>query len=67
MKRREKTRKIKADRFETENTDFHSRVRDEFLKIADENKKRFLVLNSTLSVEILLASTIECLKERGLI
>ncbi len=39
------------DRIENNDLDFHKRVREGFLKIADQNKKRFLILNAFEPVE----------------
>jgi dTMP kinase len=65
--KREVARKVKPDRFEQEESDFHQRVRQEFLKIADENKNRYLVLDSTEKPDALLKKIIDCLKTRGLL
>jgi dTMP kinase len=41
----------KYDRLEAEESDFHSRVRAAFLRLADEEPRRFLVLPATDSIE----------------
>ncbi len=39
------------DRLETENIEFHQRIRDCFLKIARENPQRFIVIDATQTEE----------------
>ncbi|MDQ1598342.1 MAG: dTMP kinase [Microbacteriaceae bacterium] len=41
----------KYDRLEAEESEFHSRVRGAFLRLADEDPQRFLVLPATDSIE----------------
>ena len=43
----ERIKNRKLDRFETENAEFHSRVRQEYLKIAEAEKNRFTVIHAT--------------------
>jgi dTMP kinase len=41
----------KSDRFETENTNFHQRVREGYLKLAAEEPKRWMVIDAGKSQE----------------
>jgi dTMP kinase len=38
------------DRFEKQDYEFHQRVRDMYLKIANENKDRFYIIDSTKNI-----------------
>ncbi len=46
-------RGVGGDRMEAENTDYHERVRDGYLKLAHRARKRIRVLDGTLPVEAL--------------
>ena len=48
---RSRKNKTKADRLESEGIQFQNRVRQGYLKIADEEKERIVVVNGHLSVE----------------
>jgi len=52
------------DRFESEQVEFHQRVRDSYLQQARENHDSWLVLNADLSAEELLRLTLERLREK---
>lgn len=41
------------DRIENNDLSFHKRVREGYLKIADKNKKRFLILNAMETIEVI--------------
>lgn len=43
----------KLDRIETNGIDFHLKVREGFLKIAQKNKKRVLILNALEPIEVI--------------
>jgi dTMP kinase len=64
FKRREKR---KSDRLEKEAVEFHQAVRDGYLQLAKKEKKRFLILNGELSVEVLVKQLLEYLKSRSLL
>ncbi len=52
MKRKSKDEKLKnLDRIESKGEEYHRRVRDGYLKLAKENKKRIVVIDATQSVE----------------
>lgn len=59
-----KRRKRKADRLEAEKRAFFNRVRNGFLAIARENKKRMVVINGRPGSEIVFEEVILCLKQK---
>ena len=60
----------KQDRFEQEETAFHRRVREGYLKIASNDSQRWLVIDATQSkeriAEIIWRRVSQLLSERGL-
>ena len=44
------------DRLEAEKTEFHSRVRDAYLRLADAEPERFLVLDAAASADEIAAA-----------
>ncbi len=63
--RREKTTGVQADRIEKEAFDFHERVRQSFLKQAQADKSRWIVLNAEKTLEQLMLELTYELKEKG--
>ena len=61
---REKKLNIEADRIESENREFHEKVRQGFLKAAAENPKDWLVLDASQTVEKLYEDLHSELKKR---
>lgn len=61
---REKALGVEADRIESENRDFHQRVRDGFLKVAKQDPGRWLVLDASFSAEELFKQLLTELKKR---
>ena len=57
-----KRRVQKADRLESENTEFHNRVRNGYLVIAEEGKNRVKVINASGSVEGIHKEIVEILE-----
>ena len=55
------------DRIEKENIEFHQKLREGFLKLADENKDIFCVIDGKLNVEDIFDKILEILKERKII
>lgn len=53
-----------ADRFEIQDRRFHQRVREYYLKLAETDKDRWIVLNALLSPEELTELTLSELKKR---
>lgn len=53
----------KKDRIEKSELNFHIKVREGFLKIAEANKKRFLILNALEPIEIIHQKIIEDFKK----
>lgn len=62
-KHRQDTTGVGEDRIEAEKDDFHSRVRDGFLKLAKQNPKQWFVLSAELSTEKMLEQVVQRLKE----
>lgn len=58
---------IDKDRFEKEESDFHTRVRNAYLELSDQNKEKWIVLNATLSREELKKQFVSELKSRGIL
>lgn len=58
--------KIK-DRFEGENISFHKRIREGFLKISEENKKRVILIDANKNKREVFENILECLKKKSLI
>lgn len=58
--------KIK-DRFEEEEISFHKRIREGFLKIAQEERERFCVLDGKGEKKEIFEKILKCLKEKSLI
>ncbi len=56
------TERGNQDRFEKETFDFHQKVRDGYLKIADKNKKRIMVVDSNQSIARVQADIMEKLE-----
>jgi len=54
----------KKDRIEKEDTDFHKRLREGFLKIAEENKKLFHIIDGTKKPDEIFNEIIQVLKTR---
>jgi dTMP kinase len=54
------------DRIEKESLEFHKKLREGFLKIAQENKDRFFVIDGTKSQDEIFRKVIEVLEERAL-
>ncbi len=65
LKRIQKTRE--KDRIEKEELDFHKKLREGFLKIAQEEKDRIIVLNGLEPPEKIFSQIIEILKNRNII
>ena len=65
LKRIQKTRE--KDRIEKEEIDFHKKLREGFLKIAEEEKDRIVVLNGLEPPEKIFSKVIEILKNRNII
>lgn len=55
------------DRFEGEDISFHKRIREGFLKISKENKKRVILINAKKSKREIFENILECLKKKSLI
>lgn len=55
------------DRFEEEESSFHRRIREGFLKIAREERKRFFVIDGKGNKREIFEKIIKCLKEKSLI
>lgn len=55
------------DRFEEEESSFHRRIREGFLKIAEEERKRFFVIDGKGNKREIFEKIIKCLKEKSLI
>ena len=51
-------------RFEADTIQFHSRVRDGFLKLAADDSSRFSIIDASQSVDKVASETIELLKKR---
>lgn len=67
LQRMEKERKNQRDRFELEERDFHQRVRDYYLKIAQSNPKNWLVVDACQAPEQILKKIIKDLENRNLL
>lgn len=63
--RRRKARGEEEDRLESEAADFHQRVRDYYLKLAEEDPKTWVVLNAEKPVDDLFETLLKELSERG--
>ncbi len=55
------------DRIESESRDFHEKLREGFLKIAEENPDRIVVVSGEQPVEIVFSQILDTLKERNLL
>lgn len=55
------------DRFEGEDISFHKRIREGFLKILEENKKRVILIDANKSIREVFENILECLKKKSLI
>lgn len=53
------------DRIESEQDDFHQRVRNEFIELAKKDNQRWLVLRASESSQEMLEKVIQKLKEKG--
>lgn len=67
LERTQKTSKENAshgemDRIESEGLDFHTLVRNGFLRLAEENKKRIVVIDANQSKDKVFAQTLEIIK-----
>lgn len=51
--------RTRYDRLEAEKAEFHARVRGAYLKLAEDEPERFLVLDATLPVDVLAAAVRE--------
>jgi len=60
----ERIRERRKDRLERENSDFHKRVREGFLKIAEKERDRIVVIDGTKSPEEVFKEILKALKER---
>ena len=65
LKRIRQTRQV--DRIEDEDIQFHKRLREGFLKIAENEKDRIVVLDGMKSPENVFAKIVEILKNRNII
>lgn len=61
LKRRKKSG---FDRIEEEKIDFHKKVRQAFLKIAEKNKKRIQIINAELSAESVFEQTFKIIYDQ---
>ncbi|WP_457640631.1 dTMP kinase [Persephonella sp.] len=57
----------KKDRIEQEHTDFHKKLREGFLKIAEEKKNRIVVIDGLKDENIIFNEILEILKKRDII
>lgn len=55
------------DRIESENIDFHNRVRKGFLEIAEKNKDRVIIIDGSLDVETIHKKILQLLEEKRII
>lgn len=55
------------DRFEVEDISFHKRIREGFLKISEENKKRVILIDANKSKNEVFENILKCLKKKSLI
>jgi len=60
-------RERKKDRIEKEDINFHKKLREGFLKIAEEEKDRIVILDGTKSPEDIFKKVLEILKNRNII
>jgi dTMP kinase len=63
--RRLQNREGKSDRMDQEKADFHRRVRDYYLSLANAEPEKWLVLNAEASPKELLSALELALKERS--
>jgi len=54
----------KRDRIESEDENFHKRLREGFLKIAEDNKDRIVVINGKKDIEDIFKEILNILKDR---
>ena len=54
----------KKDRIESEDIEFHKRVRNGFLEIATQEKERFVVIDGTKSPEEIHLEVVKCVEEK---
>lgn len=57
----------KRDRLEMENSDFHQRVKDYYLKLAKQSTEKWLILDGTLPKKQLLEQLLSELTQRGIL
>lgn len=57
----------KKDRIESESIDFHKRLRDGFLKIAEENLERIIILDGTKDIDHIFQQILYHLKAKGIL
>ena len=55
---------VKETRFEDRGLEFHNRLREGYLELAAQDKKRFVVLNANKSIEDLHHEVIRVIAER---
>ncbi len=55
------------DRIESEDITFHKKLREGFLKIAEENKNRFVILDGTKSIDHIFSQILDILNKRNFI
>ena len=67
LKRLNKSSNQELDRFEVENSEFHQRIRDYYLKLSRENQKKWLILDATQSLEQILSDLLTQLEKRNLL
>ena len=65
--KREKANHTKPDRFENENQKFHQAVRDEYLALAKNEPKRWIVIDSDQAPEEIFKTLKDQLRQRGLL
>jgi dTMP kinase len=66
-----KNGKKKKDRIEMEEIDFKSKIQEGYMKLADKNKERFVVIDGHLDIEsvfsVIKRNTLRVLKSKGLL
>ena len=61
------SREREKDRIEKEDLNFHRKIREGFLKIAEEEKERVVILNGAEKPEVIFKKIVEILKNRNII
>lgn len=56
--------KSKADRIEQESIEFHKKVRQGFLRLAEQEKARYCILDGTLEIDEITTQIIQCIEKR---